>query len=391
MALQTTNNSNNNKSPPMRAGESVVIVKRLAYMRAFFIINFKPNFIMQITKSKKSYDHLKDHLETEKAIEKVKKTFSNFLSGHLKLQKVVSPIIVSEASGINDELSGTERPVSFLLKNIHGIKGVIVQSLAKWKRLRLAQLSVPSGEGIFADMHALRPDETPGPLHSVYVDQWDWEQVIDSSQYRLDCLKDTVVKIYAALLQTEQIINFYYPSIDRILPSEITFIHAEDLLRTYPDLSPSEREHKAAKKYGAIFLIGIGKQLSNGEPHDGRAPDYDDWSTETSAGYFGLNGDIIVWNPVLKCAFELSSMGIRVNKKALIKQLMLSESMEKAEQYYHKALLEGKLPQTIGGGIGQSRLCMFLLRKKHIGEVQASVWPDDVYSHCKTEGINIIE
>lgn len=345
---------------------------------------------MQIKEIKQSYEVLSDQMETEKAIERVKTTFSKLLSTNLNLQKVVSPLIVSEDSGINDELTGTEKPVSFPTKNIKNKMGVIVHSLAKWKRLRLAQLGVQPGKGILTDMKAIRADEKPGPMHSIYVDQWDWEQVITQDQYNLEFLKETVEKIYDSILLTEQIVNSYYPSTEKILPSEITFIYAEDLARQYPGLTPAERENKAAEEFRAIFIIGIGITLSDGKPHDLRAPDYDDWTTEASCGYFGLNGDIIFWNPLLKRAFEISSMGIRVNKIALLKQLYLREKTEKAECYYHKMLLDGKLPQTIGGGIGQSRLCMFLLGKRHIGEVQASIWPDAVYSECKAKGINII-
>ncbi len=345
---------------------------------------------MQVTKNKESGRGLSDQLETEKAIERVKMTFSHLLSGKLGLHKVVAPLAVSENSGINDELNNVERPVSFPIKNIHGKTGVIVQSLAKWKRLRLAQLALEPGAGILTDMKALRPDEKPGPMHSIFVDQWDWEQVIDSSNYNIEYLQETVVKIYEAMLLTEQIIRSQYPFIAPVLPPEITFIHAEDLLRAYPGLSPAEREHKVAEKYKAVFLIGIGNKLSNGEAHDGRAPDYDDWTTETHKGYYGLNGDIIVWNPLLKCAFELSSMGIRVNEKALLKQLSIRNCMEKAGLFYHRMLLESKLPQTIGGGIGQSRLCMLLLGKKHIGEVQASIWPEDYYGEGCGDEVRIV-
>ncbi len=345
---------------------------------------------MQTNGFKKLNNGFCDLLEAEKKIEKVKKTFTDLLSGNLNLYKVESPLILSKNSGINDELTGVEKPVSFNIKNIKGKGGVVVQSLAKWKRLRLACLSVKPGTGIITNMKAIRPDEEPGPMHSIYVDQWDWEQVMLPHQRTVDFLKKSVIKIYDAMILTEQIIHLYYPSIGKVLPPEITFIHSEDLLRAYPDLSPEERENKAAEKYKAFFLIGVGAPLSNGSPHDGRAPDYDDWCTETGKGYFGLNGDIIVWNPVLKCAFEISSMGIRVDEKSLWKQLELLNCIEKKDLYYHKLLLKGKLPQTIGGGIGQSRMCMFILRKKHIGEVQASIWPEDVYRKCKADGINII-
>lgn len=345
---------------------------------------------MQTKESKKYHTTFEQKIETEKAIDKVKKTFSNLLTTNLNLNEVVAPLVVLENSGINDELSGVERPVTFPIKDIEDKKGVVVQSLAKWKRLRLAQLSAKAGSGILTDMKALRPDDDLSPMHSVYVDQWDWEKVMLPEQRTFEYLKSTVINIYEALLLTEHKICSHYHSMEKVLPPKITFIHAEDLMRAYPHLSPKERENKATEKYKAIFLIGIGGKLSNGKPHDGRAPDYDDWATETDDGYFGLNGDIIVWNPVLKCAFELSSMGIRVDPKTLWKQLKLHNCVEKKDLFYHKLLLDGQLPQTIGGGIGQSRMCMFMLRKEHIGEVQASVWPDEVYKSTREKGINII-
>lgn len=342
------------------------------------------------TQSQISVTPLQDQLETEKAIEIIKTTFSQTLKKNLNLFKVESPLILCENSGINDDLNGLEKPVTFLIKNMDNTKASIIQSLAKWKRLRLSQLSVKPGTGILTDMRALRPDDEIDELHSIYVDQWDWEQVIQTKQRSVEFLKEIVTSIYNTLLFTEETICSCYPSLKKKLPEEITFLHTEELLKAYPDLSPKERENRAAKEFKAIFLIGIGASLSNGEVHDTRAPDYDDWITETGEGYVGLNGDLIIWNPTLKCAFEISSMGIRVDKEILLKQLELCKCMEKTELYYHELLLADKLPQTIGGGIGQSRVSMFLLEKKHIGEVQASIWPKQMYEKCKKNNINLI-
>jgi aspartate--ammonia ligase len=266
----------------------------------------------------------------------------------------------------------------------------VVQSLAKWKRYRLSQLGVKPGEGIITDMKALRPDEDMGPLHSVFVDQWDWEKVITKEQRQLNFLKDSIKRIYQALKDTEKVICEKYPEIDPVLPPEITFIHSEDLLVKYPGLTPKQRENEAAREYGALFLIGIGGELPGGTVHDGRAPDYDDWSTATSDQYKGLNGDIILWNPVAEAALEISSMGIRVDEGALLVQLEKRNCLDRKELLFHRLLLSGKLPLTMGGGIGQSRVCMFLLRKKHVGQVQASVWPDKMRDFLKKEEINLI-
>ncbi len=331
-----------------------------------------------------------DQLETEKAIDLVKTTFSGLLCEQLNLFRVVAPLIVAEDTGINDDLNGIERPVPILIRDMPSHKVSVVQSLAKWKRYRLGQLGVTPGEGIITDMKALRPDEAMGPLHSVFVDQWDWEKVITREQRHLLTLKDTVKKIYSALRITESEVHSKYPQIEPILPEEIKFIHAEDLMLKYPELTPRQRETEAAREHGAIFLIGIGGELPGGSIHDGRAPDYDDWSTVTGEQYKGLNGDIIVWNPVTSAAFEISSMGIRVDESSLLAQLEKRNCLERKELMFHKLLLSGKLPLTMGGGIGQSRVCMFMLRKKHVGEVQASVWPEEMITGLSGEDIELI-
>jgi len=337
-----------------------------------------------------TYQSLLTARQTEAAIDFVKTTFEKTLASALHLTKVSAPLFVLDGTGINDDLNGVERPVSFPIKAMQEQKAVVVHSLAKWKRLRLQQLQIPAGEGLYTNMHALRPDEDFTPIHSIYVDQWDWEKVMEPQQRTLTYLKATVKKIYAALKATEQKVFAQYPQLLPTLPNDITFIHAEDLLQQYPTLTPKQRENKAAKTYGAVFIIGIGGALSHGQPHDGRAADYDDWSTETSDGYKGLNGDIILWNDVLQSAFEISSMGIRVNEQALLQQMMERDCMQRAGLPFHQQLLSGGLPQTIGGGIGQSRTCMFLLRKAHIGEVQASIWPEEVVKDCAEKGIQLL-
>ncbi len=315
-------------------------------------------------------------LKREEAITLVKDTFSAELVKQLNLVKVSSPLIVLDGTGVNDDLNGTERPVRFPIKSLNEENGVVVHSLAKWKRLRLKELDVEVGRGILTDMRALRPDEDYSPLHSIYVDQWDWEKHMDPADRNLAFLKKVVTKIYEAIKHTEQVVHQHYKKIAASLPEKITFIHSEELLQKYPNVSPRMRENLAAKEYGAVFIIGIGGKLSNGRPHDGRAADYDDWSTQNEDGYRGLNGDIILWHPELECAFEVSSMGIRVDKKAMKYQLQEHNCAEKKALLFHKMLLSGKLPQSIGGGIGQSRMCMFMLKGKHIGEVQVSVWPE---------------
>jgi aspartate--ammonia ligase len=266
-------------------------------------------------------------------------------------------------------------------------KAEVVHSLAKWKRLKLAELGTPVGRGIYTDMNALRPDEDLDNIHSIYVDQWDWEKVIDRSDRNLDFLKKTVRHIYEAIKVTENCLYVEFPQLQPSLPEEIFFIHAEELLQMYPELSPKERENKIVKQHKAVFIIGIGGELSDGSIHDGRSADYDDWSTINSDGYKGLNGDLLLWNEVLQMAFEVSSMGIRVDEKAMLCQLESRKQMWKKDLFFHKKLLSGQLPYTIGGGIGQSRLCMYLLRKAHIGEIQSAIWPDEMRERCAQSGI----
>lgn len=329
-------------------------------------------------------------LKTEEAISFVKETFAKELSTRLQLSKVSSPIAVLDGTGINDDLNGIERPVGFPIKALDERRAVVVHSLAKWKRVRLQELGIEAGRGLLTDMRALRPDEDYSPIHSIYVDQWDWEKHITPEQRTPAFLKATVERIYEALKTTEARVSAGYPEITPVLPGKITFLHAEDLLRQYPALTPKEREHAAVKQYGAVFLMGIGHELSHGEPHDGRAPDYDDWSTETEDGYRGLNGDILLWHPVLETSFEVSSMGIRVDKQALVRQLALRGCQDRQALSFHARLLRDELPQSIGGGIGQSRVCMFMLRKAHIGQVQVSIWPEAVRAELAGTGVGLL-
>ena len=338
----------------------------------------------------KNYQPVINLKQTEKAIKLVKDSFQEDLSAELRLRRVTAPLFVMQGTGINDDLNGIERPVSFPVKELGDKKAEVVQSLAKWKRMSLADLEIEEGYGLYTDMNAIRPDEELDNIHSLYVDQWDWERVITPEERNLDFLKKIVRKIYTVLLRTEFTVFEHYPQIKPILPEEITFIHSEELEAEYPDKTTKERETEAAKKYGAIFIIGIGGELPGGEIHDGRAPDYDDWTTETINGYKGLNGDIVIWNPVLESAFEISSMGIRVDKEALLQQLAIRGTEERKNLYWHQRLLNGELPLSIGGGIGQSRLCMYFLRKAHIGEIQSSIWPDEMIKECATNRIHII-
>ena len=333
------------------------------------------------------YKPLLSQHETEKAIKAAKDIFERELSGALRLSRVTSPLFVPSGSGINDDLNGIEAPVSFSVKNLSGEKMEIIQSLAKWKRMALADYSVKPGRGIYTDMNALRPDDDIDAIHSIYVDQWDWEKVMKDDERNIDYLKATVRNIYSAIKRTAFLLEEDFRVLHDTLPENITFVHTEDAAAEYPSLTPQERERELAKRYGAVFLIGIGY---GNPPHSGRAPDYDDWSTETDNGRHGLNGDIIVWDTVRNDSLELSSMGIRVNKEALLRQLEIRNCMERKDLYWHKRLLAGDYPQTIGGGIGQSRLCMFLLHKAHIGEVQASVWPESARSEAKSHGFNLL-
>ncbi len=327
---------------------------------------------------------------TEKAIKAVKDMFQDNLSAQLALLRVTAPMVVMSGTGLNDDLNGAERPVSFRVKDMNGSQAEIVHSLAKWKRVKLAQMKVPEGRGIYTDMNALRPEEELDNMHSIYVDQWDWEKVITREQRSLEFLKKTVRRIYEAIKVTENKLYVEFPQIEPMLPEEIFFIHAEELLQMYPGLTSKEREDAVVKEHKAVFVIGVGGALSDGQPHDGRSADYDDWSTLNEDGYHGLNGDLLLWNPVLECSFEISSMGIRVDGEALRRQLELRGEAWKSELMYHKALLEGELPYTIGGGIGQSRLCMYLLRKAHIGESQSSVWPERMREICHEAGIDLV-
>ena len=330
-------------------------------------------------------------LQTERAILELKRHFEDTLADSLRLYRVSAPMYVKMGTGLQDDLNGTERPVTFSVPAIGNTKFEIVHSLAKWKRMALANYKIPVGEGIYTDMNALRPDEASieTGIHSIYVDQWDWEKVMDKDERNLDYLKHTVETIYSAILSTEHHIATKY-GLNKFLSQKIHFIHSEDLLEKYPNLASKEREHAICRELGAVFLIGIGGKLQNGQPHDGRAPDYDDWSTPTTEGHHGLNGDILVWNPIFEKSFELSSMGIRVDPETLTRQLTERNAMKKASLPWHKDLLEGKMPQTIGGGIGQSRLSMLLLQKHHIGEVQVSVWPDRMLKYCQEQGIHIL-
>ena len=327
---------------------------------------------------------------TEKAIKAVKDMFQDNLSAQLALLRVTAPMVVLSGTGLNDDLNGIERPVAFPIKDMNEQKAEVVHSLAKWKRIKLAQMGVQPGRGIYTDMNALRPDEELDNIHSIYVDQWDWEKVITKEERSLAFLKKTVRRIYEAIKVTENKLYVEFPQIEPMLPEEIFFIHSEQLLLQYPNLTPKERENAIVKKHKAVFIIGIGGELSDGTIHDGRAADYDDWTTRNEDGFDGLNGDLLLWNPILNSAFEVSSMGIHVDEAALRRQLKTRAEEWKSDLMYHRMLLDGELPYTIGGGIGQSRLCMFLLRKAHIGEIQSSIWPEEMYEVCHEAGIDLV-
>ncbi|MBR7169646.1 MAG: aspartate--ammonia ligase [Alistipes sp.] len=324
---------------------------------------------------------------TERAIKQVKEMFQNNLSAQLALLRVTAPLAVLSHSGLNDDLNGTERAVSFAVKGVGGASAEVVHSLAKWKRWRLASMQTAPGRGIYTDMNALRPEEELDNLHSIYVDQWDWEQVMRPEDRTVAFLKKTVRRIYESIKVTENKLYTEFPQLTPSLPEEIYFIHAEELLQRYPNCSPKERERAITRQHRAVFIIGIGAPLSDGQPHDRRAADYDDWSTPNEEGFVGLNGDLMLWDSVLDEAVEISSMGIRVDPKALQHQLALRGEEHKAALPFHQALLHEELPLTVGGGIGQSRLCMYLLRKAHIGEVQSSIWPEEMVSVCQKHGI----
>lgn len=336
------------------------------------------------------YKPLLDPKHTERAILKLKDSFQTNLAFELNLTRVTAPLFVRTGTGINDDLNGIERPVQFQIGHMDNEEVQIVQSLAKWKRLALANLEFQTGEGLYTDMNAVRPDDPVDSTHSIYVDQWDWESAISREDRTIDFLKAAVRTIYDVIRRTEKFIGHEYDEILPYLPGEIHFVHADDLLRKFPDLSPKEREYKVCREYGAVFVIGIGGELSDGSIHDGRAPDYDDWSTPAGNGQPGLNGDIIVYNRTLDMALELSSMGIRVDRAALERQLIIRNAEDRRALYFHKRLLDGTLPLSIGGGIGQSRLSMQLLQKAHIGEIQASVWPDEMVHLCSDNGIHLL-
>ena len=336
------------------------------------------------------YQRLLDMRQTEQGIKLIKEFFQANLSTELRLRRVTAPLFVLKGLGINDDLNGVERAVTFPIKDLGDARAEVVHSLAKWKRLTLAEYEIERGYGIYTDMNAIRADEELDNLHSLYVDQWDWEAVIGKEERTLAFLKNIVERIYSAIRRTEYLVCESYPQIKPFLPEKIHFIHAEELLQMYPDKTPKEREDAICEAYGAVFIIGIGGKLSNGEKHDGRAPDYDDWSTVAENGLRGLNGDILIWYPVLGRSFELSSMGIRVNKESLLRQLQLEGQEAREQLFFHQQLLNDKLPLSIGGGIGQSRLCMVLLHKAHIGEIQASIWPDDMREECKALGMPLI-
>ena len=319
--------------------------------------------------------------ETEKAIKEVKDYFERALSDALHLTRVSAPLFVKPESGLNDNLNGVERPVAFGIKEQDDAVVEIVHSLAKWKRMALKEYGFELGEGLYTDMTAIRRDEETDNIHSLYVDQWDWEKIIDKRERNVETLKETVFRIYMAIKQTEYYICGKYHFMDPFLPNEIAFVTTQELEDRWPDKTSKEREHLIAREKGAVFLMKIGGALLSGERHDGRAPDYDDWE---------LNGDILVYYPVLDMSLELSSMGIRVDEESLARQLKLAGCEDRAELAYHKAVLNNELPYTIGGGIGQSRICMFFMQRAHIGEVQSSIWPEEVLEIAKANGIHIL-
>jgi aspartate--ammonia ligase len=338
----------------------------------------------------KGYKPLLDVRQTETAIKQIKDFFQLNLSTELRLRRVTAPLFLEKGTGVNDDLNGVEKPVEFTVKDM-GVKAEIVQSLAKWKRMALADYGIEPGFGLYTDMNAIRPDEDLDNIHSIYVDQWDWERVIVPEERTSAFLKRIVEKIYGVIVRTEYWVGELYDGgIKPFLPDKITFIHSEELRERWPSLTPKQREDKIVAEAKAVFVIGIGNELSDGVPHDGRAPDYDDWSTLDETGRPGLNGDILVWNPVLGRSFELSSMGIRVDPKALLRQLELRGAEKRKGLLFHRRLLAGELPLCIGGGIGQSRLCMFFLRKAHIGEIQVSMWPPEMISACGKNGILLL-
>ena len=327
------------------------------------------------------YTSALDLMESQRAIKKIKDYFQQELAYGLSLRRVSAPLFVTPESGLNDNLNGVERTVQFTIKDMNEQTVEIVQSLAKWKRMALGRYGIAAGNGIYTDMNAIRRDEELDNLHSIYVDQWDWEKVITKEQRTEEYLKETVTIIYNALKNLGDYVNRLYRDIQTELPNEIYFITTQELEDMYPDLTPKQREDAITREHGAVFIMKIGGALKSGDKHDGRAPDYDDWE---------LNGDIILWNEVLDRAFEISSMGIRVDEEAMARQLEISGKEDRKDLPFHKAILNRELPYSIGGGIGQSRLCMFFLRKAHIGEVQVSVWPEDMDSKCREHNIFLL-
>lgn len=329
----------------------------------------------------KNYHSALNLHDTQIAIKTVKDFFQNLLAERLNLARVSAPLFVDPTSGLNDNLNGVERPVTFDIKEQNGREAEVVQSLAKWKRYALKKYGFGYGEGIYTDMNAIRRDEVADNTHSIFVDQWDWERIITKDERNLNILKETVKTVYKCLRKTEKFMAIQYDYIEEILPHDIFFVTTQELAEIFPDYTPKEREFYIAKAKGAVCIIQIGDAMENGEPHDGRAPDYDDWS---------LNADIVVYYPVLDIALELSSMGIRVDKDALLSQLKKAGCEERASLPYQQAVINEELPFTIGGGIGQSRICMFFLRKAHIGEVQSSLWPDEMAAECEKHGIQLL-
>jgi aspartate--ammonia ligase len=346
-----------------------------------FEINYKEVTRMVDMYSTKNYKPTLGIRETEVAIKVIKDFFEAQLAKKLNLTRVSAPLFVARATGLNDNLNGVERPVSFDALALKNTEMEIVQSLAKWKRIALQRYGFSAGEGLYTDMNAIRRDEELDSLHSVYVDQWDWEKIIMHEDRTPETLKSIVKNIYSVFLDTEKHVFKLYPQFKPVLPKEIFFITTQELEDMYPDKTPKERENLIAKEYGAVFLMQIGSVLESGIRHDGRAPDYDDWK---------LNGDILFWYPVLDCALELSSMGIRVDEKALLSQLEISGCTDRKKFPFHSSLLKGELPYTVGGGIGQSRICMYFLRKAHIGEVQSSLWPDAMQQECEKMNIQLL-
>ncbi|MBQ6239348.1 MAG: aspartate--ammonia ligase [Firmicutes bacterium] len=329
----------------------------------------------------KHYDPKLSVRETEQAIKYIRDTFQRELGEQMNLERISAPLFVSRGSGLNDNLNGVERPVSFDIPSVPGDEYEVVHSLAKWKRMALGQYGFQPGEGLYTNMNAIRRDEELDNLHSCYVDQWDWEMVITKEERTEEKLKEVVRRLFKIMKHMEHEVWYKYPQAVKHLPDEITFVTSQELLDMYPDMTPKERENAITQQYGCVFVMKIGDRLSNGKPHDGRAPDYDDWE---------LNGDILFWYDLLGCALEISSMGIRVDEKSMREQLEKAGCPERADLPFHKMLLEGRLPYTIGGGIGQSRLCMLLLNRAHIGEVQAAVWPEEMRRLCHEDRIELL-